>query len=101
MKGGSHVTSIAWTDEVWNPTRGCSLVSPGCEHCYANPFAARHLPGPGAPATGLPFARQTKVGPRWTGAVELIESRLDQPLRWRKPRRIFVNSMSDLFHEAL
>jgi len=76
-------------------------VSPGCEHCYAERFAARGLPGHVSPTTGKAFARQTKVGPRWTGAVELIESRLDQPLRWRKPRRIFVNSMSDLFHESL
>jgi protein gp37 len=59
------------------------------------------LPGLNSPSTGEPFARNTSSGPQWTGKVELIESKLSEPLRWRKPTRCFVNSMSDLFHESL
>ncbi len=97
-------TSIEWTDSVWNPVRGCSRVSPGCggaNHeggCYAEKIAAR-FSGPGQPYEG--FARRTPNGGQWTGKLALIEKSLDLPLRWRKPRRIFVNSMSDLFHENL
>jgi protein gp37 len=69
--------------------------------CYAETFAARNLPEMRSPTTGKPFAVRTLTGTRWTGAVELIPSKLDEPLRWRKPQRIFVNSMSDLFHESL
>lgn len=94
-------TSIEWCDATWNPTRGCSRVSEGCRHCFAERFAARNLPEMRSPTTGKPFARMGVHGPQWTGKVELILSKLDEPLRWRKPRRIFVNSMSDLFHEAL
>jgi protein gp37 len=64
-------------------------------------MAARGLPGLNSPTTGHPFAVMTPEGPRWTGRVELIESALEIPLHWKKPRRIFVNSMSDLFHESL
>jgi protein gp37 len=64
-------------------------------------MAARNLPEMRSPTTGEPFAVMRESGPRWTGRVELIPSKLDEPLRWRKPRRVFVNSMSDLFHEAL
>jgi protein gp37 len=95
------VTSIEWTSRTWNPVRGCSRVSEGCRHCYAETFAARNLPEMRSPTTGEPFAVRTPAGPRWTGRVELIPSKLDEPLRWRKPQRIFVNSMSDLFHESL
>ncbi len=94
-------TSIEWTDFCWNPVRGCSRISRGCEHCYAERMAARHLPGMRSPTTGKPYARMTPQGPHWTGRVELIPEKLDEPLRWRTPRRVFVNSMSDLFHEAL
>lgn len=89
---------IAWTEETWNPIRGCSRVSEGCRHCYAETMAAR-FSGPGQPYEGL--ARSTPSGPRWTGKVRLVEEHLADPLRWKRPRRIFVNSMSDLFHEAL
>lgn len=85
---------IAWTDETWNPIRGCSRVSPGCENCYAERMAARFC-GPGQPYEGL-----AKDG-RWTRRVRLVEERLCDPLRWKRPRRVFVNSMSDLFHEDL
>lgn len=89
---------ISWTDETWNPVRGCSRVSSGCENCYAERMSAR-FSGPGQPYVGL--TRMTQGGPRWTGEIRLVPEALDQPLRWKKPRRIFVNSMSDLFHEGV
>ena len=91
-------SAIEWTDSTWSPVRGCSRVSPGCRFCYAEAIAARFSDA-GQPYHGL--AKRTADGPRWTGQVRLIPEVLDQPLRWRRPRRIFVNSMSDLFHEAL
>lgn len=94
-------TSIEWTDRVWNCLRGCSRVSSGCMRCYAERIAARDLPGMRSPTTGEPFAVMSSDGPHWTGKVELIESKLSEPLRWRKPCRCFVNSMSDLFHESV
>ncbi len=103
-------TGIEWTDATWNPVRGCSPVSPGCRHCYAERVAARFSGGPfldggqvvireASPFAG--FAVSTPQGPRWTGKVALVEEHLFDPLRWKEPRRIFVNSMSDLFHEGL
>ena len=97
----SGASSIEWTDATWNPVRGCTRVSEGCRHCYAETLAARNLPGHRSPTTGKPFAERTLAGPRWTGKVELIPHLLDWPLRRKKPLRIFVNSMSDLFHESL
>ena len=101
-------TKIEWVrnadgtaGETWNPVRGCSRVSRGCERCYAERMAARALPGLRSPITDSPYALMTPVGPRWTGKVELIESQLDIPLRRKKPTTYFVNSMSDLFHESL
>ena len=101
-------TKIEWTKGedgeagmTWNPVRGCSRVSEGCRHCYAERLAARGLPGLNSPTTGEPFAKTFHTQPRWTGKVELIESTLELPLRWRKPSKIFVNSMSDLFHASL
>ncbi|RKI06639.1 phage Gp37/Gp68 family protein [Corallococcus sp. AB030] len=100
-------TAIEWTDVVWNPTRGCSRVSPGCGAgtpgarkggCYAERMAIR-LSGPGQAYEGL--VKSTPAGPRWTGKVVLDAEKLLEPLHWRKPRRVFVNSMSDLFHESL
>jgi protein gp37 len=80
--------------------RGCSRVSPGCQHCYAEGIAAgRGRANKGKPFHG--FAVMKSDGPHWTGKVELIEDKLLEPLHWRKPRRVFVNSMSDLFHEEL
>jgi protein gp37 len=103
----SGPSKIQWTDNVWNPVRGCSRVSDGCRHCYAERIAAR-FSGPGQPYEGLASWRlrcidddnQRNEG-RWTGKVALIAGQLSQPMRWRRPRRIFVNSMSDLFHEGL
>ena len=86
-------TKIEWTDATWNPIVGCTRVSEGCMNCYAERFAARFPDRFGG------VSRMTEHGPRWTGKIVLRPEVLDQPLRWRKPRRIFVNSMSDLFHE--
>jgi protein gp37 len=91
-------SAIEWTDSTWNPTRGCSRVSPGCVNCYAERFAGRFA-GPGELYEG--YVLRTPSGPRWTGVVDFLEDKLDAPLRWKAPRRIFVNSMSDLFHEGL
>lgn len=88
-------TGIEWTDETWNPIRGCSRVSPGCEHCYAEKVAKR-FSGPGRPYEGL-----IAKGGQWNGQILLAEHKLADPLRWQSPRMIFVNSMSDLFHEKV
>jgi protein gp37 len=101
IDGGSSMSSrsqIEWTEATWNPTRGCSRVSPGCGNCYAARFAHR-LGGPGKPYEGL--TRATESGPQWTGRVKLARKVLDLPLRWRSPRLVFVDSMSDLFHEKV
>jgi protein gp37 len=89
-------TSIEWTETTWNPVRGCSRVSEGCRNCYAERIAAR-FSRQGLPYEGL--AVMTPSGPRWTNEVLCVEELLFEPLRWKKPRMIFVNSMSDLFHE--
>jgi len=97
-------TAIEWTDVTWNPTRGCSRVSQGCFRCYAEVEANIHewkdkehtKPGP-----FHGFIHKVNGRPAWTGKVDLIESKLTEPLSWKKPKRIFVNSMSDLWHEKL
>ena len=91
-------TDISWTDATWNPVRGCSRVSPGCDNCYAMGQAHRFA-GPGKPYDGLTTIRRGKVD--WTGKARFIPGALTEPMRWKKPRRIFVNSMSDLFHHSL
>jgi protein gp37 len=80
-------SAIEWTDATWNCVTGCDQVSPGCAHCYAKTWAARGL---GTFRNGRPFED-----------VRCHEDKLDLPLRWTRPRRIFVNSLSDLFHEAV
>jgi protein gp37 len=94
----SDKTSIEWTDATWNPIRGCTRVSEGCRNCYAEAVAAR-FSDPGMPYEGL--AKRTPSGPRWTGKVITVPAHLEDPIRWKEPRMIFVNSMSDLFHESL
>lgn len=92
----AQLSSIEWTDTTWNPVAGCLVISPGCTNCYAMRMAAR-LDAMGVPKyEGL----TRKSGERyvWTGKVRLDEASLDIPLKWKKPRKIFVNSMSDLFH---
>jgi protein gp37 len=81
-------TSIEWTDATWNPVTGCTKISPGCDHCYAERFSERF--------------RGTRGHPFEAGFdLTLRPDRLEQPLRWRQPRLIFVNSMSDLFHKEI
>ena len=84
----SDRSRIEWTDATWNPVRGCSKISPGCKHCYAETFAERFRG-----VAGHPFEQGFDL--------RLVPDKLGQPLSWRRPRRIFVNSMSDLFHEAV
>lgn len=81
-------SAIEWTEATWNPVTGCDQVSPGCAHCYAKRFAERWK---GIPGHAYEQGFRLKLWPE----------RLDHPLKWRKPRRIFVNSMSDLFHEQV
>lgn len=97
----SDNTKIEWADTTWNPLRGCTRVSEGCRNCYAERLMARNLPDLRSPTTGEPFAVMKPSGPTWTGRVELIESKMSEPFRWRKPRRVFVNSISDTFHERV
>ena len=93
----SDKTNIEWTDATWNPLVGCSRVSAGCVNCYAERHAYRFARQPGTVYEGT--ARLVNGRPTFTGRVNLNERVLDLPLRWKRPRRIFVNSMSDLFHE--
>jgi len=104
-------TGIEWTDATWNPVRGCSRVSAGCMRCYAERVAAR-FSGPGQPYHGLARRagdvyrlpngdHRSQVEAGWTGVVRIVPEHLADPLKWKRPRRIFVNSMSDLFHEDL
>jgi protein gp37 len=93
-------TPIAWAEATWNPTVGCTILTPGCTHCYAQREAARIAQWGGL--VGPKYAgltKPTKAGPVWTGEVRFWQPALDQPLRWARPRKIFVDSMSDLFHE--
>lgn len=84
----SSQSSIEWTDATWNPVRGCTKISPGCKHCYAETFAERF--------------RGVKGHPYEQGFdLRLIPEKLAEPLRWRSPKMIFVNSMSDLFHDQV
>jgi protein gp37 len=89
-------TIIEWTDFTWNPITGCSVTSPGCKSCYAMRLAGTRLQHHPSRA-GL--TQPSKAGPVWTGEVRLNEEWLAQPLRWRRPRRIFVCAHGDLFHE--
>jgi len=91
-------SSIEWTDATWNPTTGCSRVSKGCDNCYAM-MMARRFDGQGNGYDGT--TRRTKQGTDWTGVVKMHEDRLREPLSWRKPRLVFVDSMSDLFHPSV
>jgi protein gp37 len=84
----ADATAIEWTDATWNPVTGCTKISPGCDHCYAERFSERFRGTPGHPfETGFDLT--------------LRPERIEQPLRWRAPRMIFVNSMSDLFHKEI
>ncbi len=90
------MSKIEWTNETWNPIAGCSIVSAGCTNCYAMTMA-RRLEAMGTRGyDGL--TRESGGRAVWTGRVNLIPEVLDKPKSWKKPRMIFVNSMSDLFH---
>jgi protein gp37 len=82
----SEHSDIEWTDATWNPVRGCTKISPGCKHCYAATFAERFRG-----VHGHPYEQGFDL--------RLVPEKLEEPLRWSRPRHIFVNSMSDLFHE--
>jgi protein gp37 len=84
----SDHSKIEWTDATWNPVRGCDKISPGCTNCYAETFAERFRGVPGHP---FEFGFD----------VRIVPEKLGDPIRWTKPKKIFVNSMSDLFHEAV
>src|SRR5215212_5727527 len=82
----SEHSDIEWTDATWNPIRGCTKITPGCDHCYAATFAERFRGVPGHPyQQGFD--------------LRLVPGKLAEPLRWASPRMVFVNSMSDLFHK--
>lgn len=91
-----QLSGIEWTESTWNPIRGCNRVSPGCMKCYAERFALR-LSYANDAYKGL--VKKTKSGAHWTGKISLVEEALTMPLRWKKSRMIFVNSMSDMFHD--
>jgi protein gp37 len=93
------MTSIEWTDETWNPTVGCSRVSEGCRNCYAERQAFRNMNMGWTRYEGITHKVGNEI--RWTGTLRFVPEVLDKPLLWKRPRRIFVNSMSDLFHGAL
>jgi protein gp37 len=84
----SAKSKIEWTDATWNPVRGCTKISPGCAHCYAETFAERFRG-----VAGHPF--------EYGFDLRLVPDKLLEPIRWKSPRRIFVNSMSDLFHDGV
>jgi protein gp37 len=93
-------TKISWTNETWNPLVGCSLASPGCTNCYAMNEAWRKSFNVKTPQyRGV--VKQVKGHSVWTGEVHFVEHKLRDPLGWRRPRMVFVNSMSDLFHESV
>src|SRR5215218_8177704 len=82
----SASSSIEWTDATWNPVRGCTKITPGCAHCYAETFAERFRG-----VAGHPYEQGFDL--------RLVPEKLGEPLRWSRPKMIFVNSMSDLFHK--
>jgi len=84
----SAQSKIEWTDATWNPVRGCTKISPGCAHCYAATFAERFRG-----VAGHPYEQGFDL--------RLVSQKLAEPLTWKKPRMVFVNSMSDLFHESV
>jgi protein gp37 len=92
-------TQIEWTDATWNPVTGCSITSAGCTNCYAMQMAKR------LQAMGVPkyhgLTRRSGSRTIWNGVVREDHGALEIPLRWKKPKKIFVNSMSDLFHDRV
>ncbi len=98
----SEDSAIEWTDATWNPIAGCSVVSPGCANCYAMKSVAPRLSANPATPHYAGTVQQSNAGPVWTGRIGIAGERtFGAPLRWKRPRRIFVNSTSDLFHEGV
>jgi protein gp37 len=93
------LSDIEWTDATWNPVSGCLMISPGCTNCYAMRMAGR-LQAMGHPSYEM-STRKSGGRPVWTGKINLVESSLEIPKKWKKPRKIFVNSMSDLFQDGV
>src|SRR5262245_21471886 len=101
-------SSIEWTECTWNPLVGCSIISPGCHNCYAMLMAMRlkamalaDIAASRKPGRKRHYIDVIGDNGRWNGNVVLVPEALADPLRWTAPRMIFVNSMSDLFHENL
>ena len=99
-------TGIEWTNETWNPLVGCSMVSPGCAHCYAETMSKRlkamaeqDVRSGRNPGRKAHYMNVINEAGKWNGKISLVEESLLDPMSWKKPRRVFVNSMSDLFHE--
>lgn len=91
-------TKIEWSDATWNPITGCTVLTPGCTNCYAMRLAGTRLRNHPS-RRGL--TKMSKAGPVWNGEVRLNDYWLDQPLKWKRPRRVFVCAHGDLFHESI
>lgn len=91
------MSKIEWTDKTWNPIIGCSKTSPACDHCYAERMAFRHSHNPKAP---IEYKNVVTDSGTWNGQTAFVKSVLEKPLHWRKPCRVFVGSMTDLFHPS-
>jgi protein gp37 len=89
-------TKIEWANETWNPIIGCTKVSEGCKNCYAEKMANRLR---NIKSTSETYGQVTNIEGNWNGCVHFVDSAIQKPLKWRKPRMIFVCSMGDLFHE--
>ena len=95
----ASLSEIEWTDATWNPVSGCKIISPGCTNCYAMRMAAR-LQAMKHPSY-MGSVRKSGGRSVWTGKLQMLDKVLEAPLKWKKPKRIFVNSMSDLFQEGV
>src|SRR4051812_42543196 len=96
-------SGIGWTNATWNPVRGCERLSEGCRNCYAEELAARHSyeGGWGSEVARYITRADGTRDARWTGVIQTIDRALKFPLTWKAPRMVFVNSMSDLFHDRV
>lgn len=96
-------SKIEWTDTTWNPILGCAKVSAGCKNCYAMRVVHRLAQNTNQKIkdANAGLTRMTSHGPEWTGEARIIDERVSQPERWRRPRMIFVNSLSDIGHKDL
>jgi protein gp37 len=97
----SDGTNIEWADATWQPVLGCTRVSPGCQNCYAISVVHRGMSPQHKGLTKVRPKDASRPGVDWNGTVRLQPDKLAEPLRWRKPRRVFVCSLADLFHDAV